>query len=70
MSLDQQIKIFEEKISQLEQLKHSWQLQSSGHSPSGEIASGDYQELEQVEKSLDDSYKQVALLKIRRMMGY
>ena len=70
MILDKQIDACEQRISQLQQLKRSWQLQSSEHSIPGDNASDDYQNLEQVEKGLDENYKQIALLKIRRMMGY
>jgi len=70
MILDQQIEACEKRISQLQQLKHSWQLQSSDHSLPGENASFGYHNLEEVERSLDESYRQIALLKIRRMMGY
>jgi len=70
MILDQQIEACEQKISQLEQLKQSWQLNTSDNSLPGDKVSHDCKDLEHVEKSLDENYRQIALLKIRRMMGY
>jgi hypothetical protein len=70
MNLDQQIQACETRISQLEHLKHSWHLHSSDNMPSRNNSSPDQQDLEHIEKSLDENYRQMALLKIRRMMGY
>ena len=70
MNLDQQIQACESRISQLEQLKHSWHLSTSNDHPSGNAASTGQPDLEHIEQSLDENYRQIALLKIRRMMGY
>jgi hypothetical protein len=63
MSIDQQIEQCEEKIANLENWKRSSAL--------GQM---DQQQMQtykgNLDKDLDKEYEQVALLKIRRMMGY
>jgi hypothetical protein len=63
MSIDQQIQQCEEKISDLENWKRASAL--------GEV---DQQQMQNyngnLEMDLDKEYEQIALLKIRRMMGY
>lgn len=63
MSIDQQIQQCEEKIANLENWKRASVL--------GEV---DQQQLHNyngnLDSDLDKEYEQVALLKIRRMMGY
>ncbi len=63
MSIDQQIQQCEEKISDLENWKRAIAL--------GEV---DQQQMQNyngnMERDLDKEYEQIALLKIRRMMGY
>lgn len=63
MSIDQQIQQCEEKIADLENWKRASAL--------GEV---DQQQMQgyngNLEIDLDKEYEQVALLKIRRMMGY
>ena len=63
MSIDQQIQECEEKITNLENWKRS--------SVKGESDSQQLQHYEgNLESDLDREYEQIALLKIRRMMGY
>jgi len=63
MSIDQQIQQCEEKIADLENWKRASVL--------GEL---DQQQIQNyhgnLERDLDREYEQIALLKIRRMMGY
>jgi len=69
MSIEQQIQECEEHITQLEQLKRN----AAGNQEN------DYQEMDhqvtdlqinRINKDLGESYQQMAILKIRRMMGY
>ncbi len=63
MSIDQQIQQCEEKIADLENWKRSMAL--------GEPEQQQMQHYNgNVESDLDREYEQIALLKIRRMMGY
>ena len=63
MSIDQQIQQCEEKIADLENWKRSMAL--------GEPEQQQMQQYNgNVESDLDREYEQIALLKIRRMMGY
>jgi len=60
MSLDQQILIYEDRINQLEQMKRTLILQSNENS-------GD---LNRINVDLDENYQHIAILKIRKMMGF
>jgi hypothetical protein len=59
MSLDQQINFYEDRINQLEQMKRTLILQSS-----------DNNDLSRINVDLDETYEQIAVLKIRKMMGF
>ena len=59
MSLDQQIRIYEDRINQLEQMKRTLILQSS-----------DNGDLNRINVDLDENYQHIAILKIRKMMGF
>jgi hypothetical protein len=59
MSLDQQIRIYEDRINQLEQMKRTLILQSSDNS-----------DLSRINVDLDENYQHIAILKIRKMMGF
>jgi hypothetical protein len=59
MSLDQQIRIYEDRINQLEQMKRTLILQSSYNS-----------DLSRINVDLDENYQHIAILKIRKMMGF
>ena len=63
MSIDQQIQQCEEKIADLE----NWKRASA-------IGAMDQQQIQNyngnLERDLDKEYEHIALLKIRRMMGY
>jgi hypothetical protein len=69
MSLDQQIMLYEDRISQLEQMKRTMILQDNNNplkKDSGIIE----KDLDRINIDLDDSYEHVAILKIRKMMGF
>ncbi len=59
MSLDQQIMLYEDRINHLEQMKRTLILQSS-----------DNNDLSRINVDLDETYEQIAVLKIRKMMGF
>jgi excinuclease UvrABC nuclease subunit len=59
MSFDQQIRIYEDRINQLEQMKRTLILQSSDNS-----------DLSRINVDLDENYQHIAILKIRKMMGF
>ena len=63
MSIDQQIQLCEEKIADLENWKRARAM--------GELGQNQMQfDHGNLESELDKEYEQIALLKIRRMMGY
>jgi hypothetical protein len=63
MSIDQQIQQCEEKIADLENWKRARAM--------GELGQQQMQHYSgNLESELDKEYEQIALLKIRRMMGY
>jgi pantothenate kinase-related protein Tda10 len=69
MSLDQQIKIYEDRINQLEQMKRTL-ITKTGNLP-GENdfdLSGNY--LSRINVDLDENYQHITILKIRKMMGF
>ncbi len=70
MSIDQQIQNFENKILQLEQLKRSYHLRTSGWDNDNESLAAGGQQIDEIERNLDESYREITILKIRRMMGF
>ena len=69
MSIEQQIQACEEHITQLEQLKRNAAGDNVDPFQNIDHQVADVQ-LNRINKDLDDSYQQMAILKIRRMMGY
>ena len=71
MSIEQQIKACENRISYLEHIKRTTHVAESGqvHQKRQESRLSD-SNLDKIERDLDDNYQQIALLKIRRMMGF
>jgi len=69
MGLDQQIRIYEDRINQLEQLKRTLILQSNESSVKNDTCLSE-NDLSRINVDLDDSYEHVAVLKIRKMMGF
>ena len=69
MSIDQQIQACEEHITRLEQMRRNV---TAGDAQQKEHSDQNILELQltRINKDLDDSYQQMAILKIRRMMGY
>lgn len=70
MNIDQQIQSFENKIFHLEQMKQSWHLRSAGLDHNMNKLNTGCQNIDQIEKNLDESYREITILKIRKMMGY
>jgi hypothetical protein len=69
MSLDQQISLYEDRISQLEQMKRILILQNNIQPESNDSNLHDH-DLNRINVDLDESYEYVAILKIRKMMGF
>jgi hypothetical protein len=69
MSLDQQISIYEDRINQLEQMKRTLILQNYESSVKNDTGLSE-DDLNRINVDLDDSYEHVAVLKIRKMMGF
>ncbi len=69
MSIEQQIQACEHQISRLEQLKHTIAGNAESRLQKADDKIIDVQ-LSRINKDLDESYQQMAILKIRRMMGY
>ena len=69
MSLDQQIRLYEDRISQLEKMKRTLILQNNNHLPGKDISLPE-EDLDRINVDLDKSYEHVAILKIRKMMGF
>jgi hypothetical protein len=69
MSFEQQIKIYEDRITQLEEMKRALLLKN-GHFFG--IRDNDMLEnyLSRINVDLDENYQHVAILKIRKMMGF
>jgi hypothetical protein len=69
MSFDQQIKIYEDRITQLEEIKRTL-LSKSGYFPG--INNNEIFEnyLSRINVDLDENYEHVAILKIRKMMDF
>jgi hypothetical protein len=69
MSLDQQIKIYEDRIACLEQMKRN--MLSNNLSYPGEKESAKSENyLSRINVDLDKNYQQITILKIRKMMGF
>jgi hypothetical protein len=69
MSIDQQIKIYADRITQLEQMKRTLSLKNGNFSEkSGSEISENY--LSRINVDLDENYQQMTILKIRKMMGF
>lgn len=71
MQIDRQIHDCQNRIDQLEQMKlfrinHPEENETEAL-PGGE---GPPPRLEEIERRLEENYRQVSILKIRRMMGY
>ena len=69
MSLDQQIKLYEDRINQLEQMKRTLILQDNIQ-PISDDRNLPEKDMNRINVDLDESYEHVAILKIRRMMGF
>lgn len=69
MSIEQQIQACENQITRLEQLKRAATGEYENHFQNIDDQITDVQ-LSRIKKDLDESYQQMAILKIRRMMGY
>lgn len=69
MSIEQQIQACENQITRLEQLKRAAAGEHENHFQNIDDQITDVQ-LSRIKKDLDESYQQMAILKIRRMMGY
>lgn len=69
MSLDQQIQACEDKINQLEQMKRNL-VSDSNDLQVDKNPSGSESYLNRINVDLDKNYQHIAVLKIRRMMGF
>jgi hypothetical protein len=69
MSTDQQIKIYEDRIMQLEQMKKTLLLKN-GHFFEKDGSEKSENDLSRINLDLDKNYQQVTILKIRKMMGF
>ncbi len=69
MSFDQQIKIYEDRITQLEEIKRTLLSKSGDFSGmNGNEIVENY--LSRINVDLDENYQHVAILKIRKMMDF
>ena len=69
MSIDQQIKMYEERITRLEELKRN--LLSGIRNLSGTRESEMSENyLSRINVDLDENYQHITILKIRKMMGF
>lgn len=69
MSLDQQIKIYEDRITRLEQMKRTLITETGNfYEKNNSRVSENY--LSRLNVDLDENYQHVAILKIRKMMGF
>jgi len=69
MSLDQQIRLYEDKISELEQTKRTLILENNRQLLDDDSNFPD-ENLNRIIVDLDESYEHIAILKIRKMMGF
>jgi molybdenum cofactor biosynthesis enzyme MoaA len=69
MSFDQQIKIYEDRITQLEEMKRTL-LSKSGYFSEKNNTEVSENYLNRINVDLDENYQHMAILKIRKMMGF
>jgi|OpeIllAssembly_1097287.scaffolds.fasta_scaffold464102_1 hypothetical protein len=69
MSLDQQIKIYEDRITHLEQMKRTLIMKPGNSFETSDFNSSE-NNISRINLDLDENYKHVAILKIRKMMGF
>lgn len=69
MSLDQQIRLYEARINQLEQMKRSLILQKNILLNNNDTILPE-EDLTRINVDLDKTYENMAILKIRKMMGF
>ncbi len=69
MSLDQQIRLYEDRINQLEQMKRILILQNNIQ-PVCDDSDLPEKDLNRINVDIDQSYEHIAILKIRKMMGF
>lgn len=75
MNIDQQIKMYEDRITHLEQTRRNLLLRNNGPfrndnagvSENAEVSEND---LSRISLDLDENYQQMTILKIRKMMGF
>jgi hypothetical protein len=69
MSLDQQIRICEDRINQLEQMKRNL-FTNTGSLNGNDNSNLSENYIGRINLDLDENYQHVAILKIRKMMGF
>lgn len=69
MSLEQQIQIYEDRIMQLEQMRRTLLSQNGNFSGKKDSETSENY-LGRINVDLDENYQQIAILKIRKMMGF
>jgi hypothetical protein len=69
MSFDQQIKIYEDRITQLEEIKRALLLKSSYFSGKNDTEIFENY-LGRINVDLNENYQHMTILKIRKMMGF
>lgn len=69
MSLDQQIRICEDRINQLEQMKRNL-FTNTGSLNGNDNSNLSENYIGRINVDLDENYQHVAILKIRKMMGF
>ena len=69
MSFDQQIKIYEDRITQLEEIKRALLLKSGYFSGKNDNEIFENY-LSRINVDLNENYQNMTILKIRKMMGF
>ena len=69
MSLDQQIQIYEDRINRLEQMKQILLLKNRENSQDDHPKLSE-SDINRIDVDLDQNYEHIAILKIRKMMGF
>jgi hypothetical protein len=69
MSLDQQITFYEDRINQLEQMKRTLIVQNNSATVNDYSNLPD-ENLNRINVDINESYEHIAILKIRKMMGF
>ena len=69
MSFDQQIKIYEDRITQLEEIKSALLLKSGYFSGKNDTEIFENY-LSRINVDLNENYQHMTILKIRKMMGF